>query len=255
MITTSVIILTYNAPEYVRETIETINEVTNPVDREHMEIIVWDNASGDDTKKVLDELYEKKYVDKLHFSTDNLLFAGGNNACVKLADKDAKYYLLLNSDIRIVDKDWFSKLMMAKEEGNYAIASYGCCFAPPKRVDDYCYLINKELYDKYPLDEQFQWWWGITKQQALILGDGLNILGFHDHENMLIHWGGKSGVDLTKIKGNDTEMSVILGWFDDAPGRIVFKLCHGRNRIAYGARRVSRSIYGVISKLVRKLAR
>lgn len=67
MITTSVIILTYNAPEYVRETVETINEVANPVDRKRMEIIVWDNASGDETKKVLNELFAKQYVDKLHF--------------------------------------------------------------------------------------------------------------------------------------------------------------------------------------------
>ena len=62
-------------------------------------------------------------------------------------------------------------------------------------------------------------------------------------------------MDLTKIKDKDTEISVILGWFDDAPGRIVFKLCHGRNRIAYGTRKVFRSMYGVISTLVRKLAR
>lgn len=229
----SIIILTYNAPEYVKETIVTLNEVTSKKDREKIEVIVWDNNSELETKSILTALASNNYIDKLHFSDNNLLFAGGNNNCVKLADPKTKYYLLLNSDVKIVSKDWISELLKAKERGYYSVASYGCCSEPPKRVDGYCYLIDKELYDKYPLDENFQWWWGITKQQAQLLNEGRNILGFDLHENHLIHWGGKSGVDITKIKGNSTEMSVILGWFKNSAGKVTFKLSPGQSKLKY----------------------
>lgn len=127
----SVLILTYNAPKYVRETIETLNEVTQKTDRDKMEILVWDNASGDETRSVLEEMLHKKYIDRVEYSQQNLLFAGGNNACAKLAFPSSKLFLLLNSDIRINKPDWFSLLLTAKEKGNYAIAAYGAVNYPP----------------------------------------------------------------------------------------------------------------------------
>lgn len=249
----SIIILTYNAPKYVRETIETLNEITADEDKKRIEIIVWDNNSDKPTKDILAELYQRNYIDILNFSNKNLYFAGGNNAAAKLASKHSKYLLLLNSDIRIVDKDWLSKLVYAKEKGDYAITSYGCCFCAPKRVDGYCYLIDSALYRQFPLNEKFQWWWSITKQQADILSLGRNILGFDSHERLLIHHGGKSGINLSEIEGNSTPLAVIMGWFNDSKGRVTFKPAPGVNHIIYYNNKYFSRIRNYIGKLLSKI--
>jgi glycosyltransferase involved in cell wall biosynthesis len=226
---TSVLILTHNAPDYVRETLETLNEVTRSEDRKRMEIIVFDNASEQETKLVLLDLYKKRYIDTLEFSSENLMFAGGNNACARLASKETKYYLLLNSDVHIVNKNWFNRLRSAKEKGSYAISAYGC-LSNPNRVDGYCLLIDRDLYDRYELDESFQWWWGVTKLEALLLKEGFNILGFYNHNNMIIHYGGKSGTDWTKAKGMDVEIASVKNWYEQSEGKVVFELSPGNNK-------------------------
>lgn len=245
----SVLILTHNAPKYVRETLETLNEVTRREDRERMEFIVWDNASEQETKELLIELKGKTYVDKLYFSDENLLFAGGNNACAKLAAPESKYFLLLNSDVRIVDKNWFKNLFQAKEKGNYTIAAYGCCDCP-KRVDGYCLLIDRSAYEQNLLDEAYQWFWAVTKLEASILKAGHDILGFYNHDNMLIHYGGKSGTDWSKAKGMETELSEVISWFDHSEGGVIFKLSPGVNKITFYAGILYRRVLNKITRLL-----
>lgn len=218
----SVIILTHNATKYVKETLETLNEVTEPEYRDKIEIIVWDNASQSETLDLLHDLSERGYIDKIFYSKENLFFAGGNNRASKLASNETKYYLLLNSDIRINDPQWLRILMNAKKEGSYAVASFGACENPP-RADGYCFMIDKSLYNKYMLDETFQWWWGITKLQAHILQENKNILGFQNHNSLLFHYGGKSGNDFYKAKGINTDINEILSWFISSKGRFYKK--------------------------------
>ncbi len=218
----SIIILTYNAPKYVRETIETLNNVTRPAVLDRCEIIIWDNNSNDETKELLISLKEQGYIDKLHFSEENLLFAGGNNEATKLADSSSKYYLLLNSDIRVVDSQWLSFLLKAVENGKYSGASYGFC-KRPNRCDGYCFLVKRELYDKFQLDTAFQWWWGITKMQAQILHDGHSLLAYRCHNHLLMHYGGKSGDAYKNAKGMDIDIRDVVQWFQYSKGRIVSK--------------------------------
>lgn len=219
----SIIILTYNAPEYVRETIETLNEVTNKKDLERCEIIMWDNNSNEETKNLLTSLKEKGYMDKLHFSDENLLFAGGNNEATKLASKCSKYYLLLNSDIRIIDPHWLSFLLNAVEKGKYSGASYGFC-KRPSRCDGYSFIIKRDLYDKFQLDTAFQWWWGLTKMQAQILHEGHSLLAYRYHNHILVHYGGKSGDAYKNAKGMDIDVTDVNEWFNTSKGRVVSKL-------------------------------
>ena len=49
----SILILTYNAPEYVKKTIESLNNVTDKELLKKCEIIVWDNCSDSTTKNLL----------------------------------------------------------------------------------------------------------------------------------------------------------------------------------------------------------
>lgn len=218
----SIIILTYNAPEYVKETIETLNIVSDPAVLGRCEIIVWDNNSNDETKELLISLKEKGYIDKLHLSEENLLFAGGNNEASKLADPSSKYYLLLNSDIRVVDPQWLSILLKSVENGKYSGVSYGFC-KKPNRCDGYCFLIKRELYDKFHLDTAFQWWWGVTKLQAQILNEGYSLLAYRFHNHLLVHYGGKSGDAYKNAKGMDIDISDVMQWFQSSKGMIGVK--------------------------------
>lgn len=219
----SILILTYNAPKYVEETIVSLNTITNKEDLDLCEIIVVDNNSEPETKELLKKLEKKGYINKLFFSPVNTLFAKGNNIAASLSAENSDYYLLLNSDICIKNKNWLSQLVKAKKKGNYKAVSYGYCDSSPIRLDGYCFLIDKPIYDKYKLDEEYEWWWSVTKIQAEILKNEGNLLGFKNHNRFLIHYGGKSGNAFKNAKGMDVDRQKVLKWFDDNDNSIKIK--------------------------------
>lgn len=210
----SILILTHNAPTYVKETIETLNKITNPEDLKNTEIIVVDNNSDNETKEILFELKNKKYIDKLYCSDINHFFAKGNNLASELVATSTEMFLLLNSDIKIKNPKWLSYLINKKNSNNYNIASLGAVNSKPFRADGYCFLIDRNLYDKFKLDENFQWWWSVTKLQAEVLKDGGKIIAMDYHDNLIYHYGGKSGQSFKDAKGMDIEVNDIIKWFD-----------------------------------------
>lgn len=216
----SILILTYNAPEYVEKTIKSLTEVTDKEDLEKCEIIVWDNASEQPTQALLKEFKNQGLIDKLSLSSKNLLFAGGNNGAAELASPTSKYYLLLNSDILIKDKNWLKRLINEVKKDGIAGASYGFC-KHPDRCDGYSLLIDRQLYDKYKLDTEYQWWWGVTKLQAQILQEGHSLKAFHHHNHILYHYGGKSGNAFKSAKGMDTSVQDVIKWFGSSKGKII----------------------------------
>lgn len=204
----SILMLTHNAPSYVRLTIESLHKHTKNVD---YELCVIDNASRRPTRLLLKLLFRRKMIHKIVFSSYNTLFAAGNNILASVADKNADYFLLLNSDIEIKDDKWLSSLLKIHKKG---VTSYGVVEEEPYRVDGYCYLIDADLYRKHLLDEHnFQWFWAITKQQAQVLTDGNNVQGFKEHEKYIHHFGGKSGGDFKGAEGMNTPTEVSKKWF------------------------------------------
>lgn len=134
---------------------------------------------------------QKGYIDKLIFEKENTLFAKGNNTASSLCNTNSDYILLLNSDVEIRDKDWLRILLENHKRGATA---YGVCDGNPHtRADGYCFLIDKDLYMKYKLDEQFEWWWSVTKLQAQLLRDGYDVCAIRNHDNLIYHYGGASG--------------------------------------------------------------
>ena len=105
----SILMLKYNAPRYVYKSIKSLRRTKN-VD---YELIVVDNNSKNFTKRVLWNLYNKKWIDKLYFNNKNILFAGGNNIASMLIDKNSTHICLLNSDIEIRSSMWLKNLLMA----------------------------------------------------------------------------------------------------------------------------------------------
>ena len=92
---------------------------------------------------------------------------------------------------------------------------------PPVRVDGYCLLIDADLYRQFKLDEDYAWWWSITKLQAQVLRAGLSVRGYLHHERYLHHFGGKSGSDFKQAKGMDTSIEEADKWFGGAAIQVI----------------------------------
>jgi hypothetical protein len=177
------------------------------------EVICVDNNSRLLTRMLLVFLHWMKWIDKLHILNHNSLFAGGNNIAARLAADDSEYFLLLNSDVQILSADWLARLLSEHKSG---ATSYGVVRSKNiPRLDGYCFLIDRELYEKYKLDEdRFQWTWAVTRLQAELLSAGKCVRGFADHSKYLVHFGGKSGKKgFAKAKGIDTDKNEVNTWF------------------------------------------
>lgn len=222
----SILMLTHNAPEYVELSIRSIRERTEGV---NYELIVLDNASEKGTVSLVRNLHSEGLIDKLELLDYNSLFAEGNNIAAKLASTDSNYFLLLNSDIEVKSPDWLSHLLAVHKRG---ITSYGLAgnpwsdsgnnlSPPPLRVDGFCLLIDRDLYEKTPLDEGHQWWYAVTKQQARLLQDGWNVQGYQSHEQWLHHFGGKSGTAFKTALGMNVSHEEVLAWFNGKSARVL----------------------------------
>ena len=213
----SVIILVYNSPILTLQTLLTLKNTKNI----KFETVVLDNNSGFMTQCLLKILYKLRFIDTLIKSNTNTYFAGGNNIASKYCNNDSKYYLLLNSDIKIINPNWLEYLINSHEKG---ITSIGVCDIDKiiARCDGYCFLIDRDLYDKYNLDENYKWWYGITKLQTIILNEpGYHVQGCIDDSSLIKHYWGGSGNAYKKVLKVLPENEVEK-WFNNTINR--FKL-------------------------------
>lgn len=93
----SIVILNYNTKDLLRDCLESIFKNHKPeITRGEYEVIVVDNASNDESPKMVLNEFPKV---KLIINPQNLGFAKGNNRGIK--ETRGKYILLLNSDTLI----------------------------------------------------------------------------------------------------------------------------------------------------------
>lgn len=110
----SIIILSYNHPDLMELTIESVlHRSFYP----NMEIIVVDNASNQETVTLLKKYIKFKNV-KLIFNKVNYGFAKGNNIGLKKSTGD--YIILLNNDV-IVTPGWISRLLFYTKKDNIGL--------------------------------------------------------------------------------------------------------------------------------------
>ena len=98
----SIVILNYNSIDYLMDCISSIEQ--SKLNGLTVETIVVDNASTDDSVKVLRKGYKKV---KLISSKINKGFAAGNNLAVSKIE--SKYVLFLNPDT-VIEKDVLYKI-------------------------------------------------------------------------------------------------------------------------------------------------
>lgn len=207
--TVSLLILVYNAPLLTLKTLLSLKETRDIA----YETIVLDNKSHLFTKIMLFLLFKFKYISKLIYCSENTFFAKGNNIASKFATDSSKYYLLLNSDVEIIRSDWLKKLL---SNHLYGISSIGVVDKVKSiaRCDGYCLLIDKDLYDKYELDEEYKWWYGVTKLNAQILKEPNCIVkGYVDKSVYIKHYWGGSGKAYKKVN-KVLPVEKIEEWFD-----------------------------------------
>jgi hypothetical protein len=100
----SIIMLCWNNSQFTKDCVNRLFEVTP----EGFELILLDNASKDDTWKVLQDLKKKYPSIKIIRSETNLGFAKGNNLALKSAERD--YICYLNNDI-IPQWGWLERMI------------------------------------------------------------------------------------------------------------------------------------------------
>lgn len=206
----SILMLTYNAPLYVKKSVDSLRKKTKNID---YELIVVDNASKPLTKWILNCLKRQNKIDKLHFNEKNFLFAKGNNIASKFCSEDSDLILLLNSDVKIKADNWLEKLVAIHPKDG-GISAYGAVLSEPVRADGYCMLIDKKLYEKYLLDENFAWWWSVTKLESLVLKENKEIIAVKNHEKYIHHYGGKSGKGFKNAAGMGINIEEVKKWFE-----------------------------------------
>ena len=99
----AIVILNWNGAEMMRKYLPTVIDCSQ---HEGVEVIVADNASTDNSVDMLRTEFPNTRVLRLD---RNYGFAEGYNRALALVD--AEYYLLLNSDVEIRQKDWTAPMI------------------------------------------------------------------------------------------------------------------------------------------------
>lgn len=222
----SIIMLTHNAKAYVKHSIESLRNTDSAV---KYELIVLDNASNRSTRIALEKLLKKNYIDQLLLSDENTLFSKGNNIASRYASNSSRYLLLLNSDIEIRNRKWLSALLNIHRKG---VTALGLSDRENNRPDGFCYLVDKELFEKDFLNEHYAWFFSLARLTASILNDGYHVNTIEKYENLLYHYGGKSG-RVSSASGMDTSMEEISRWFNGYNCNYIEKLELNKNDICY----------------------
>jgi hypothetical protein len=202
----SIVVVTRNAFVYVLRLFRSLAKTRGA----RYEVVVVDNDSKLRTRLLLMLLSLLGRIHRLCLLDRNTLFAEGNNIGVAAASRDSTLVLLLNSDVEIKDPYWLQSLVDAHRRG---VTSLGYVAEPISRADGYCLLVDRDLYERVRLDEQHQWWWGVTRFQAALLNEGHSVQAVRDHDHLLVHFGGRSGSGFTGAAGMDVTLSEVRSWF------------------------------------------
>lgn len=193
----SIIMLTYNAPKYVEHSIRTIKNGTDGVE---YELVVYDNHSSERTVNLLKQLKRQGYIDKLILSDRNYYFVGGNNRAVRYSAEDAKYILLINSDIEIRNSNWLKKIVDIHQGG---ITGCQICSKVDNRPDGWCLLVDRDIYLNHNLDEnKFTWYYSIADFGSRVMRSGYSVQTIKKYDNFIRHFGGMSEAPRTLSNSN-----------------------------------------------------
>jgi len=122
-----IIVLNWNGKDLLKKCLDSLLNLT---DYPNYKVIVVDNRSTDGSQEFVKKNYPQ--VDLLELDK-NYGFTGGNNRGIIYAEKKykPKYFLLLNNDTEIIQKDWLKLLVESAEK--YDAGIVGCKLLYPDR--------------------------------------------------------------------------------------------------------------------------
>lgn len=124
----AIIICTYNQKKLLEESLESIRKKTDYED--YKVFLVDDSGKGE-----IGEEIKKKYKwVNVTINKENKGFSGANNVGIRKAIKEynPEYFLLLNDDIEIIEKNWLKNIIKVGEEDK-KIGILGCKILYPDR--------------------------------------------------------------------------------------------------------------------------
>jgi GT2 family glycosyltransferase len=198
----SIIVVTYNALEYVKLTLQSIRDKTS----DPHEVIVVDNASEQDTREYLKSL---DWI-RLILNDTNSLYAAANNQGILASDEQSGYILFLNSDVEVLRGDWLSKMIeVIESKPNVGIVGPQHNFRPTGPVfgaiDGFCWMIRRELVDEVGLldAERFPWNGSPNDFAVRAFCKGWIYKHLDPRLEIVCHFGSRSRSDTTDGKPND----------------------------------------------------
>lgn len=113
--TVGIILVNYNGYEDTKECIESIKKNTY----HNYKIIIVDNASPDESGKLLDNEYSGDKDIIVILNRENAGFSEGNNIGLKYASEEKLDYVLMLNNDTIVDSDFLYKLIKGARKTNF----------------------------------------------------------------------------------------------------------------------------------------
>jgi len=147
---TDILLVVHNQPEHTRNCIQSDRVNTN-----NYRLFIWDNASSDETRQLLD-------CNVLKRSEENLGFILPNNELARLTT--APYIILINSDV-VVSSGWAEAMIgFLQSNPEYAVVGYegglldenfqGCKSVWGDQIDyvcGWCMCIDRKVYEEIGL--------------------------------------------------------------------------------------------------------
>jgi GT2 family glycosyltransferase len=184
-------VVTYNAPDYVRRCIESVQSKT----RTPYEMIVIDNASEAETRDYLRTVHGIR----LFLNDENRLWCAGCNQGMRAADPRSPYLLLLNSDIEVLRPDWLDVMVALMESdprvgivGPHRVRQrYGPTYG---HIDGDCFMIRRSLIEAIGYFDEERWPWGGANVEFTIAAyaKGWIYKQVHADDRIVVHHGRKS---------------------------------------------------------------
>ncbi len=221
----SIVVVTFNAPDYVRRCLDSIRaRTTLPY-----ELIVVDNASAAPTRALLAERAAQGEI-RLVQNEDNPLWAKACNQGLALCDPASRALLLLNPDCEALAEDWVQRLAAVLDDPKVAVTGVALNF---KRigpvlgcVDGQCFLMRREAFEEVGLldAERYPWNGAPFDWCARAWAKGWIYRQAADGPRFLVHHGHKSveasGRDLPWDRVDVEEMYVRAGLAPTRPHRL-----------------------------------
>ena len=130
----------------IEETEESIKYIKDNIDIDDYYIIIVDNASPDNSGRILQEKYEHDKKITVLINSLNLGFAKGNNVGFRYARDvlKADFIVLMNNDVFLTEKFFYNKILKEYEKSHFSVlgpmvlTADGKCNANPQKSSFSC---------------------------------------------------------------------------------------------------------------------